>query len=309
MSNKVKNQTGLQELSKHLLKLVSFFMAFFLWFYVVNSEPQEVVRKVKVTYKTPKGYAISNLATDKVAVRLKGSRAFMQQVFRGNEEIVIDIKSLPYKKNKNLTAKLTNYDVPVPFGVDVLSIEPEILHIKLDKEITKKVPVRLQLVGEVGDDLKLMKKSIVPTHVNIRGPIEVMRSVGKLRTLPIDVSSLEGKGEMKVGILPADPRIHIKRDAPLVFKYIMKPKKANLTLKKIKIRFISSGRRFSSKDKYASIDVLSPDDVKLNSSSVKIFADIPEGKKGTRNIKLEAKLPDGVHLLQINPQTIKVRTY
>jgi len=309
MSAKSKKRINIQALSKHLLKIVSFVMACFLWFYVLNSEPQEVVRKLSIEYKTPKGYSLANLALDKVSVRLKGSRAFMQQALKGREKIIIDVTRLPYKKKKDLTATLSNYDIPVPFGVDVLSIDPEVLHIKLDKEITKKVSVKAQLVGDVSHDLKLMKTSLTPSTVFIKGPKEVMRKIGRLRSLPIDVSSLEGNGEIKVGILPTDPRIHIKRDAPLVFKYSMKPKKANLTLKKVKIRFISSGRQFKTKHKYASLDVLAPDDIKLKASSVKVFADIPEGKRGVRTVKLEARLPEGVHLLQINPQTIRVRTY
>jgi YbbR domain-containing protein len=291
--------------SRHFLKLVSVLFAFFLWFYVLNSEPQVIDQTVHLRLKSPKGLSVANIVPTKVKVTLKGSRAFIRNVLKKEDSVFVDLKNYPIKKKGGFKVSLGPNDVTVPFGVEVLGITPDSFDVKLQKEIRKEVPIRPVLVGTIAPDLKLISKSVTPKKVLISGPIEVLRKISKVQTAPIEVSSLQGTGELKISLADMDQRVKVKRLTAIDFNYVVKPRKANLTLKKIKINFLSSSTRLSSKTKYVSLDVLAPENVKLTKSDIQVIAEVPD-KKGVHRVKLRANLPEGIHLLQINPQSIKV---
>ena len=291
--------------SRHFLKVVSLLFSFFLWFYVLNSEPQIVEQTVVLKLKSPKGLSVSNIVPTNVKIQIKGSRAFVRTVLKREDSVHVDLKNYPIKKKGGFNVFLGPTDVTVPFGVEVLTITPETFKVQLQKEIRKEVPIKPVFVGQIAPDLKLIKKSFSPKKILISGPIEILRKISKIQTAPIDMSTLQGEGDMKISLGELDQRVSIKRLTAVDFNFSVKPRKANLTLKKIKIKFLSSSLRISSKSKFVSLDVLAPEGVKLNRSDIQVIADVPDSK-GTHSVKLRANLPEGIHLLQINPQSIKV---
>ena len=144
----------------------------------------------------------------------------------------------------------------------------------------------------------------------ISGPISVMRKVGVLRTLPYDLSTIEGdEGTVKLTMAPTNPLIKVLDKKEVYLNYVFKPNKANMTLKNIPISFLTLRPSFSSRIKNVALDVLVSDEEKvkeLKKSSVKVIAELPD-RRGRKNVKLRATLPEGVHLLQIHPESINVQ--
>lgn len=293
--------------SRTFFKIFSIFAALSLWFYVLNSEPMEVTRELPLELVTPAGQAVANRVPAKVSVRLKGSRAFIQNLFRGEEKVYVDLRDPAYENRSEFDVPLTPNLVPVPFGIEVLELTPSFIPVVLDREITKEVPIRLQFQGELGHDLRLIRQDLEPNKVMISGPIELMRRTTLLRTTPVQLNSLEGQGEMKLGIHELDPRLKVDLESDLRFLFAVKAQTANLTLKNVRIRFLASRQDFSARQREVAVDVLAPDGRTLRESEVQVIADIPEDARGNLNVKLRAILPDGVHLLQIHPETISVR--
>ena len=86
----------LEKAQRHTLKIISIFFAVSLWFYVLNSEPVETEKKVQIEFVLPKGFAISNITERQLVLKLKGSKAFIGNVFSNKEKLVIDL--VPYYK-------------------------------------------------------------------------------------------------------------------------------------------------------------------------------------------------------------------
>lgn len=295
---------------KRILKIMALLFASTIWFYVLNSEPYEVEKEIPISFITPPGQAVANLTPRTLKVRLKGSRAFMQNIFSSSERVVLNLRESQYQGLSEFEALVQHTDVPLPFGVEVLELEPKIIPIRLEREIRKEVEVRPQFSGDLPPELKLVEQSISPTPVMIRGPVEVMRRVGVLRTEPINRATLEGTGTISVGISDLDPRVTIEElgESGFEFSYAVKAKTANLTIKNVKIRFLASRQNFKAEKKEVAIDVLAPEGRKLRTSEVQVIADIPEQVAGTQvRVKLRAELPEGVHLLQIHPEEINVK--
>ena len=301
--------------SLHLLKFFSLLLAITLWFYVLNSEPLEIERKVGLVLIPPPGLAINTEVPKKINVKVRGSRNFVKNLFFAGEKIFVDLKNYPYRQ-ETFAITFDPSMIPAPFGVEVLEVKPPQIILSLEREIKKKVPVRPKVVGELSKDLRLIRTEIEPNSFMIKGPYSVLKKIGQLETAPIDLSLLEGgEDTLKIPLIHRDPRVVIedlKED--LLFKYIIRPNKANFTLRNVKIRFLTPHRRFYSPQRWASLDVLMSQEMiqKLNEeqlrSKLKVIAEIPEStRKGKTRIKLEVgELPEGVHLLQIHPKYINV---
>jgi YbbR domain-containing protein len=293
--------------SRHMLKVISLVCAVTMWFYVLNSEPLEVEKRVPLAMITPSGLAINVEIPTTVKVKLKGSRAFVQDLDLSQEKLIVDLRDYPYTQ-ETFAVTFEKNMVRLPFGVEVQDIEPKQVVLSLEREIKKLVPIRLRTVGEVGKDLKLIDKSFQPKEFMIRGPYGVLKKTVLLNTLPVDLSTLEGKGELRLPLENVDRRIVIEEKRDVAFSYTIKPNKANLTLKNVNISFLTKHTRFQSSDQRVALDVLVSSDRKdaMRSSEVKVIAEIPDNAKGKVRIKLRAELPDGVNLLQIHPEFINV---
>lgn len=294
--------------SKKLLLIISFVVSVFLWFYVLNSEPLEVEKEISLILIPPRGKAVNVTVPDRIRVKILGSRAFVKKINFREEKIVVDLKNYPQDKD----AFAVTFDasmLTLPFGVNVLDISPKQLMVSLDREIKKYVPIRVKLIGDIGRDLKLVSKDFVPKKVFISGPHDILKSVGQLSTTPIDLSHLKGDGSLKVSLETIDDRVKIEGERTIDFRYKVKPNKANLTLKNVKIKFLTSRGRFKSSKSKVALDVLvSGDRAKsIKKSEIVVIADIPDDKKGKVKIKLRAQVPEGVHLLKIHPEYINVR--
>ena len=296
---------------RSLFKISSFLLAVTFWFYVLNSETLEVERKVNLVLLPPKGLAVSSKTPEKIRVKFKGSRILIKELFAN--------------KNKNMFVELDNFDykrevfplsfrpsmIPVPFGMEVLEFTPSQVMISLDREIKKMVPVRSKLLGKLPKNLKLIKKEIEPEQFMIKGPRSVLKKIGQLETSAIDLSLLEGEGVSRVA-LEIDPRVTVEDYRDVSFSYAVRPSEANMSFKNVRISFLTPHNRFYSKIKWASLDVLinqniaDTSDRKTLKEKLKVVAQIPSGIKGKIKVKLAAELPEGMHLLRLEPEYVNI---
>ena len=293
--------------SRVILKLISIVMAVTLWFYVLNSEPMIVEKRVPFVFINPTDLAINVDVPKTVKVKVKGSRAFVQDLDFSQDKLVVDLRQYPYNQ-ETFAVTFDQSMLRLPFGVEALDIQPQQIVLSMEREIRKLVPVRLRTVGELGKDLKLVEKKYMPKEFMIRGPYGVLKKTTILNTAPVDLSTLVGSEGIRLPLEGVDPRILVEERRDVEFRYTIKPNKANLTLQNIPIRFLTQSLKFSSDFQVASVDILVPEDQKetLRSGDIKIIAEIPDNAKGNERIILRAEVPEGVNLLQIHPEFINV---
>lgn len=293
--------------SRHLLKVLSLFISVSLWFYVLNSEPLEVERRVELVFITPTDLAINVEVPKSVNVKIKGSRAFVQNIDLTQEKMVIDLRDYPYDQ-ETFAVTFDPSMVQLPFGVEVQEITPQQVVLSLEREIKKRVPIRLRTVGEVGKDLKLISKEFSPRDFMIKGPYHAIKKVTLLNTLPVDLESLDGSGELRLKLEPIDPRIEIEDLKDINFYYTIKPNKANLTLDNIEVGFLSKSNNYQALRNRVSVDILVAADKldEIKPDDILIIGNLTGLRRGKHLVKLTADLPEGVNLLKINPEKVEV---
>src|SRR5688572_10370547 len=94
------------------LKLVSVALAFLLWFYVLNSRPMEMERRLAVVYVAPKGMVLATEVPREVTVTFRGPRAFLQAGLSNVEKIYVNLNSPQYQGRRQFDLRFKRTDVP-----------------------------------------------------------------------------------------------------------------------------------------------------------------------------------------------------
>lgn len=308
MSRKMSRNGNGNLSGRHVLKVISLCIGLTLWWYVLNSEKIEVEVEVPVTFVTPADKAVKNITPAFIKTIIRGSRSFVKGFNQKPPTLVVDLTRPPYRGKNRGKITLSGADISLPFGVEALELEPSSFKIELEKSIKKKVPVRIKTVGKLPDELRLISASVSPKEVMLEGPVSIMRRHGSIETTPVDISSLEGEGSLKGSLRLPDQRLSLVENVAVQIHYAIRPNQANMTLKKLPVIFQTDAKHITSRIRSVSMDVLVNEERRsaLTKSNVRIIAELPLGARGKQRVKLRAELPEGVHLLQIYPESINV---
>lgn len=292
---------------KIIFRFISIALSFLLWVYVYLSEDHSSKKEVHLYFKPPIGKAISKISSNKVLVEYSGPRAFLKSFFNSDQKIVeIDLGTSIYRGHKDIEFTVSKDIFPKPFKVKILSVIPEKIKLSVEREIKKNIPISIESFVGLNDDLRLLSKKLAPQSILIKGPISIMRTIGQIKIPAVDLSEVNGKGDLKIKLPSPHPLVNYEKTDFVNLAYDVRPKKANIKLQGVKVHFLSLGQNFKSKVRRVNVYLLAPEGRNLHKEEVQIIAELPEGRKGTFSINLDAKLPRGIHLLQIEPKSISV---
>lgn len=205
---------------RHSLKIIAIFFAVSLWFYVLNSEPVQIERKLAINYIVPKGFAIASLSDKEVVLKIKGSKAFIQNIFSNKEKLTIDLTPYYLSSGKSFKVKFYTSDVTVPFGVEVLDISPKETSIELDHNVSIEMPIKVMYIGDVPKDRRIKEVLIEPQNLIISGPVEILKRVSSLETAPVNQALFnKDEGSTTVFLSDLDPRLNLEADPKIKLKY------------------------------------------------------------------------------------------
>lgn len=297
-------------LKKHSLKFLSLFMSIFLWVYVLNSEKVKFEKTVALEYILPTDMMFAARPVNEVTFMIEGPRAFVRTVAEREDRLVIDLNKANTKRQLNFSIDINPAQLNLPFGMIVERVLPRKLDIKLEKKASKIVPLRLQFAGQLPEKLSLSKTRLEPSEVEVYGPRSLIAKLKELPIRPIDLEGLPGQDQIQVEVQVPDERFTITGGFDVKFHYQLKASSSNLTLKGLPIRYLSEKRKIEGNVKFATVKLLVPEKIikgRSNvSSTVQVWADIPEEARGRTEVPLKVILPPSIHLLEITPKTIIV---
>ncbi|MGZ3788013.1 MAG: CdaR family protein [Bacteriovorax sp.] len=209
-----------EQAQRHSLKVIAIFFAVSLWFYVLNSEPVQIERKLAINYVVPKGYAIASRSEKEVTLKIKGSKAFIQNIFSNKEKLNVDLNPYFVSSGKSFKVKFYASDVSVPFGVEIQDISPKETFIELDRMEMMEMPIKVQYIGDAPKDRKIKEVDIIPKNVMISGPVEILKTVSRLETAPVNLALFnKDEGAMSVSLTDLDPRLRYEESPKIKLRY------------------------------------------------------------------------------------------
>lgn len=297
-------------LKKHSLKFLSLFLSVFLWAYVLNSEKMTFEKSVSLDYILPDDMVFAQKPPQEVIFQIHGPRAFMKAISEREDRLVIDLNRVNSKRQLFLQADVNPAQLSLPLGMVVQRVLPRKIPIRLEHKSSKIVPIKLELSGHLPDKVLLSKTQVIPPEIEIYGPRSLIHELKFISTRPVDVESLIGQEFTTLDLALPDERFSLSSDTKVNLKYEIKIDSSPVTLAHVPIKFLSKNNSFESKIKEVTLKLLVPEGILKNrsniSSSVQVWADVPDKGKGRAEIPLKVVLPPSVQLQEISPKSIIV---
>lgn len=168
------------------LRALALALAILAWAFISLDRERQAERPVTATvqYSIPDQLVLLE-PVESVTVRLSGpASAFVNlnpfQVF-----VVVDLTDRPQGAAE---FPLTPSDVVRPAGLTVVSIEPNLLTLDLDRLVSEMRPVIPRFAGEPSAGAVVGSLSVQPESVLVRGPASILRQIASVDTRPVDLT-------------------------------------------------------------------------------------------------------------------------
>lgn len=179
------------------LKIAALVLALFVWINIAERKPVEVTADLPLKYTNmPAQTTFSSAVPTSVKVRILGRGRFVHWRLK-DAHLAIDLSGAERGVVTHVVSPAEAV-LPEERGLDVLEvIEPKAIRIELDVLVTRGIPIRPVLQGNLMPD-KIMLGAARPDPVKavIAGSKRVLEELSSVPTAPIDINQLAKRGKV-----------------------------------------------------------------------------------------------------------------
>lgn len=190
------------------LRLLALGIAVALWYSVSLEDRETLAERIveaSVSYSRPRDLVILD-PVQSVNVRLRGSSKRIRQLNPAQANVQVELsRAQPGAVNITLGPD----DVLVPEGFEVVSIDPNVIRVELDREVTQRIPVDVQLVGQLPEGFTADEPEVLPNQVFVTGPQSLLARLDVLITRPVSLTGRTQTFDETVSVAPPDPLIQV----------------------------------------------------------------------------------------------------
>ncbi len=191
------------------LKIISLVLAFILWITLVPEEKTFSVKTISValeTYNLPSDFELVEKPPATIDVTIKAPNRLIGQITPNNVFVKLNLeKASLLQEEYPINASM----VSLPPGAEVIRISPNKVYLKLEKSKEMAMEISPTLVGVLDQRYQINKIEVFPTKVTVRGPESRLKPKDKVRTSPIDISSLTQTTEFEADLILPRPELRL----------------------------------------------------------------------------------------------------
>lgn len=198
------------EKKKVLPKVVSLALAVLLWFYIDIKKVGSISFTVNVVpVNLSADMIISEMPKKGITVTAKGNKEDLKNITKKIFVAELDLRN-------PVVGSLSKYDVILNVQEQYDSIKYDVsdktLFAKVEKKLSKKVPVELKTEGNVKESLEIVKKKITPDFCTITGAESEISSIEAVQTEIIKISGEKDSFKKSARIKLSSDRISVVPD-------------------------------------------------------------------------------------------------
>lgn len=289
-------------------KFAALGLATLVWYIVQGEEILEVNAKVDVKVEVAFGYAVRDMNSVSRDVTLRGPRALVGTM---QGKPILAIIRVPADKTGNLRYRLDKEYIPRWDNRIKITIHDPYVNLVIEEKLTKKLPVRPMLLGEVDPLFMVDEAKASPDEIEVSGAKSDVQKLTEIGTEPIDISGLKESKSVSTSVARASlPDINLgARDISVSIK--LGPKKINRDFQVVPIEIINSDKVSASKPASVSMTVSAPQDQidKVSAKVLRAFVDVAGRGPGRYELPVTASAPEGVSIQEITPKTVSIEIY
>jgi len=190
------------------LKLFSFLLALVFWFSIIPEEKLSFEISVTVPlelHNLPAGMEIIEKPPP-IDVTIKAPHRLIDTI---NSETVRARLELGTARVEQTEFPINPDMIILPQGAEVKNISPGQVRMRLERSREILLEVEANLIGQLQENLELVSVEVFPNKVSIIGPESKVKETYKVRTSPIDLSSLNESIEIETDLFLPDPDLRL----------------------------------------------------------------------------------------------------
>jgi diadenylate cyclase len=183
-----------------------------IWFGFTRSQDTIIALNVPIEYiNRPLNYEILDTSVDEARLQLFGSSALIKSLKPGQVGVRIDLSKAAEGRN---TFTITQDDIVLPPGVSLNKIQPAAIDVTLDIPATRELPIQVDWVGHLPENLVLSHVSVVPESIKVIGGSKTLEKVTTVYTAPVRLDNLPKSGLLTTQIVLSPPSLKIASTSP-----------------------------------------------------------------------------------------------
>jgi hypothetical protein len=186
--------------------VASFALAFVFWSTLVIAQGEQMEKIVTVPVEfsvSPSDLVLVGDKDKEVRLHLSGSRSDFNVINSTDLKARIDLTKAVAGKQ---TFVITDQDVRLPRGINLLDVVPPSIDLTLAKLAEVEIPIKAQFVGKLPAELKIQSVEVKPNRVRVLSPPS-QKAFEKVMTTPIYLESITDHTTIYCKII-APPALH-----------------------------------------------------------------------------------------------------
>ncbi len=189
------------------LKLFSLLIALILWITLIPPEKMFQEKNLTISLEThnlPQNMELVKKPPAAIDVTIRAPYRYMDQITSSNVVAELNLQNASLFQ-EDYTLNESMISMPTGVRATVVKITPNTVNLKLERSIEIMLEVVPDTIGDPIEGLKIEKIDVNPTQVLIRGAESKIKKDYKVRTSPIDISTLMQTTELEADLILPSP--------------------------------------------------------------------------------------------------------
>jgi len=296
------------------LRAVAVVAAIAVWYAIrAATSNSTIVTDIPLTIQPPPDWSVAEASARTVNVAFLGTRDDLRYLNRELIKATVDARG--HADNAAYTVVLGPAHVNAPGNARIDFIRPATVTVRLDREITKQVPVKVETQNLLPDGYEVDKMVVTPATVQLSGPAQRLANIESIGTVPVDLDGrIRSINARRIPLAPGEPLAGVKVDPPAVTLDlgIVERSVSSVFADLAILPMAPPGRalRIDLEPETATLTVKgSPELMKtLKAEDFRLFVDLAgTSGSGPTQLPIRAVLPTGAGLVRTEPPNTTVR--
>ena len=204
-----------------LAAVVSVALVSITWFSFSRGLDSLIALEIPVEYiKHDPRMEIVATSANSVNLQLGGSGALIKSVRPELVHVRLDLEKAVSGRN---SFTITQDNISLPPGIYVKKVTPSTVEATLDISITKELPVQVDWVGKLADNLRMVSVSLEPDRLEIMGGAQIFENKATIYTEKVPLDSIRKSGRMTLNLerMPASLKFVSGAKEKIFVKYVI----------------------------------------------------------------------------------------
>lgn len=291
------------------LKALSLLIALLLWMAVAGEETVERGLRVPLELQQlPSGIELSGDVPTTVDVRVRGGSGTLSRVLPGDVVAVLDLRAARVGRR---VFPLTQDQIRVPFGVEIVQITPSAIAMEFEASATRLVPVEPSVDGRPAPGFIVGGRKADPASVEVVGPESAVKRTTQVVTEPVSVGGARDQVRQTVtlGILDSSVRLKTARSAVVTVQVVPAPMEKTVRSRPIHLRNVSTGLAAQAEPPSVDVTMRGSRDAltRFEADEVSAYVDLGGLGVGTYQLTVHTETAREAGVTHVEPSMVQIR--